>query len=99
MSDASKVSLLDDRRKATGDTNGNGPTNGGGILAYRVGEIERRLDSLEAKVDSINSTVIEINTTLKSLATKTYVLTIFGVTGGVAVVTLIAHLLIRVLPS
>lgn len=74
--------------------------NGGGggsgpLLEHRLSELERRMASLELTAKSINDTVIEINTTLGSVATKTYVLTIFGVTGGLAVLTFIGHIVLR----
>ena len=53
------------------------------------------MENLEAGVKQINDTAIEINTTLKGLATKSYVLTIFGATGGVAVATFIGHIVLR----
>ena len=53
------------------------------------------MENLEKGVKQVNDTVIEINTTIKALATKSYVLTIFGVTGGLAVLTPIGHIVLR----
>ena len=69
------------------------------VQEHRLTELERRMTALEAGMKSINDTVIEINAKMDGLASKTYVLTIFGMTGGLAVLTFIGHVLIRTLGS
>lgn len=51
--------------------------------------------NLESTVKQINDTVIEINANVKNLASKSYVLGIFGATAGVAVLSFIGHMLLR----
>ena len=53
------------------------------------------MDGLETTVKSINDLCIEINTKLDERASKSYVLTIFAATGGVAVLSFIGHILLR----
>ena len=81
-----------------GGSNGNG-----GLLKYRLAELERRMTALEATTRSINETVIRIDEKLSGLsetaASKAYVLTIFGVTGGIAVLTFIGHIVLRAVGS
>ena len=67
------------------------------MVAYRLDELERRMGEWETDVKSIGKTVTEINTKMDSIATKAYVLTLFGITGGLAVLAFIGHLLIRIL--
>ena len=75
------------------------PAPGGNGNGNRLTELERRMTALEAGMKTINDTVIEINTKMDGLASKSYVLTIFGMTGGLAVLTFIGHVLIRTLGS
>ena len=69
------------------------------MMEHRLSELERRMDNLEGTVKSINDTVIEINTKLDGVASKSYVLTIFAVTGGVALLSILGHLLVRVMST
>ena len=73
--------------------------NGGGLVSHMLTELERRATSLEADIKSINATVIEINAKMDSLANKTYVLTIFGITGGMAVLTFLGHIVLMTVGS
>ena len=81
---------------AGGGHRGNGD-GGDDIAVYRLDQMEHRLRQIEADVKSINETVVKVNTKMDALATKEYVLTIFGITGGFAILTFIGHLLLRTL--
>ncbi len=82
--------------QSAGGTNGG---NGGGLVSHGLAELERRVTALESYVKSINDRVIEINAKMDSLANKTYVLTIFGITGGMAVLTFLGHIALRAVGS
>ena len=69
--------------------------NGGGLVNHRLGDLERRMGKLEASVNSINETVIKIDTKMDSVANKAYMMKTFGVTGLIALLTLVAHIAIR----
>ena len=69
--------------------------NGGGIINHRLAELERRLEKLEATAQKINDLCIKMNTKLDSKASEVYVLKIFGVTGGLLVVSLVGHAVLR----
>lgn len=51
--------------------------------------------SVETTVKSINDLCIKIDTKLDEKASKSYVVTIFGVTGGLAVLTFIGYIFLR----
>ena len=87
------------RRPTMRRGNGNNGGNGDKLVDHRLTELERRMAALETGVKTINDTVIEINTKMDGLASKSYVLTIFGMTGGLAVLTFIGHLLLRSIGS
>ena len=53
------------------------------------------MDRLEGLVKEVNDICIEIRTKLDEKANKSYVLTIFALTGGIAILTLVGHLIIR----
>ena len=53
------------------------------------------MTNVESTVKSINDLCIKIDTKLDEKAGKSYVLTIFGVTGGLAVLTFIGHIYLR----
>ncbi len=87
-------------RRGRRPNNGNGGNGGDQTLAdYRLRELERRMESLETTARSTNDTVIKIESKLSEVASKTFVVTIFAVTGGVALLTIVAHLLIRFFPT
>ena len=88
-----RVGTLEDYVKTTNDT---------------VIEINAKLDNLatktavteiNAKLDNLatKTAVTEINAKLDNFATRTYVLTVFCVTGGIAFLTLMAHIALRAL--
>jgi len=84
------------RPQPTTDFGGSG--NGGGdgrLTEHRLTELERRMSALEEKADSIRDSCTRIETKLDGMASKTFVLTIFGLTGGGLLISLIGHLLIR----
>ena len=75
-----------------------GPPNGNGKLTdHRFSELERRATVLENKVDTLSLTCEAIKTKLDGLPSKSYVLTVGFSTMGALTVTLVGHLLIRVL--
>ena len=80
-------------QEALGGRNDNG--GNGNLIRYRLGELERRMGVLEDKVDGLIVICTEINGKLSDLASKTYVLQIFGVTAAVLALTLVGHLFIR----
>ena len=71
--------------------------NGNGLTAHRLSELERRMATLELTTTSINNTVIEIKTTLNEVANKSYVLRYFAGTGAVAILTILAHIGLRLI--
>ena len=73
-----------------GRRNGNGD-----ITQHRLGELERRMGIVESKVDGLIVTCTEINGKLSDIASKSYVLQVFGVTAAILVLTLVGHLVIR----
>lgn len=79
-----------------GARSGGGDGNGS-LVRHRLAELEKRIERIEDSVRSIKDLCIEMNTKLDEKASKSYVLTIFGVTGGVAVFTFIGHVLLRLL--
>ena len=88
----------EEQQRAPVHVGGNGG-NGGDLTNHRLGELERRMAQIEATAKQINDLCIEMNTKLDEKASKTYVLTIFGVTGGLAVLTFIGHVMLRALFS
>lgn len=82
-----------------GNTGGPGDGGNEGLTSYRLGELERRVWNLESKVDDIHTICTRIETRLEGMATMTYVLKVFGISGGVLFLTLVGHLIIRSLSS
>ena len=74
-------------------------TNGGNgsIVIHRLSELERRMGILETKVDNLSTTCTRIETKLNDIASKSYVLWIFGVTVAVLVLSLVGHAVVRLL--
>lgn len=81
------------------DPPGGSGTGGGngGLTRHRLSELERRMGTLEGKVDDLAVTCAEIKTKLDEIASKSYVLWIFGGTAAALVLSLVGHLLIRAL--
>ena len=79
-----------------GTSGGNG---NGGLTRHRLTELERRMGTLEGKVDDLGNTCTKIETKLDEIASKSYVLWIFGVTTAVLVLSLVGHLVIRTVGS
>lgn len=79
-----------------GTSGGNG---NGGLTRHRLNELERRMGTLEGKVDDLVVTCAEIKTKLDEIASKSYVLWIFGGTAAVLILSLVGHLMIRTLGS
>ena len=75
-------------------TGGIGGGNGS-LVNHRLAALESRMDRLEGLVKEVNDICIEIRTKLDEKANKSYVLTIFALTGGIAILTLVGHLIIR----
>ena len=75
-------------------SNGNGGGNGG-LVNYRLSELERRMEKLEDVVSSINDICIQMNEKLDEKASKSYVLTIFALTGGVLILSFVGHVILR----
>jgi len=90
------VSSIEGRRGAPKGrpTGGNG-NGGNGLVGHRLSDLERRMETLESSVKTVSDTVIRIEAKMDGLASKTYVLTIFGITGGLAVLTFIGHIILR----
>lgn len=97
--EAGNVTLATLPQTPSGPPQSSGNNGGSSLVEHRLSELERRMNNLEGTVKSINDTVIEINTKLDDVASKTYVLTIFAVTGGLALLSILGHLLVRVLSS
>lgn len=75
--------------------NGNG--GNGGVIDYRLRELERRVERLENKIDEMNDLLIEINTKMNEKASKSWILyTVLG-TIGVAILSVFIHIGIRLL--
>lgn len=81
------------------DPPGGAGTSGGngGLTRHRLNELERRMGTLEGKVDDLVVTCAEIKTKLDEIASKSYVLWIFGGTAAVLILSLAGHLMIRTL--
>ena len=74
---------------------GNGGGGDGGLIAYRLGEVEQCVSALESKVDDIRDTCTKISTKVKEFLSKAYVLRhILGLV-VLAILTLVGHLLTR----
>jgi len=72
--------------------------NGNGVLtSHRLTELERRMGIVESKVDNLVNTCTRIETKLDTVASKSYVLWIFGGTSAVLVLTLVGHAVVRTL--
>ena len=77
---------------------GSGGGNGnGGLTRYRLEELERRMTGVEGKVDLLINTCTKIETRMDELASKSYILRVFGATAAVLVLSLVGHLLILTL--
>lgn len=77
---------------------GSGGGNGSGELTrHRLSELERRMGVVEGKVDELVKTCTRIETKLDEIASKSYVLRVFGMTVAVLILSIVAHLLIRTL--
>lgn len=79
---------------------GGGSTGGGGdLVAYRLGELERRVGKLEDALTEVQRAATAVEAQMNSVATKHTVA--FWVVGAVAInfLTLFGHLLIRSLGS
>jgi len=77
-------------RKQTGDNGG-----GGGLTAFRLAELERRVDRLEERIGDLKSACDKITTKVDELPSKSYVLWHTVVVVVVALFTLLGHLAIR----
>lgn len=94
--------IVDFRRRQQGLGSRNGNGGNGDLIGYRLDELERRMGLVESKVDSLVVTCTQIDERLKALvekqdglASKSYVLWIFGVSAAVLAVTLVGHMFIR----
>ena len=81
------------------------PSNGsnGGLTGHRLNELERRMGVLEGKVDELRNTCTRIEANLQNMtsnmASKSYVLWIFGVTTAAGILTIVGHMLVRSMSS
>ena len=95
MAEKGNVADLRGYRKPPGD-DGNG---NGGLTRHRLDELERRMGVLEGKVDDLRNTCTRIETNLRNMtsnmASKSYVLWIFGGTTAAGILSIVGHLLIR----
>ena len=90
---ADNVTQLDPLRSVSGGGNG----GNGGVLSYRLGEVERRVAALESKVSDVNDTCIKIDAKMEEAPSKSFVIW-FGIgLLSLSVLTLLGHLLIRYL--
>ena len=83
MSEPSNVRALQTSPKRGGTNGGNG-----NLVGHRLAELERRMEKIEGAVGGINDLCIQMNAKLDEKASKSYVLTIFALTGGLAVLSL-----------
>ncbi len=79
------------RKQPTNGDNG----NGGSLVNFRLGELERRMGVMEDNLKTLTTLCTQINTRLDGMATGSFVWKAFGVSGGVAVLTLVAHVALR----
>ena len=90
------VSMTPEGSPAPGGGGGNG---NGGLTRHRLSELERRMGVVEGKVDELVTTCTRIETKLDEIASKSYVLRIFGGTAVVLILSIVGHVLIRTLTS
>ena len=82
------------RSRGLGGPNSNGGGSGD-LTNYRLERLEDRMGVVESKVDDLIVTCARIDEKLNNLASKSYVLWIFGGTALTLIVTIVGHLLIR----
>ena len=73
----------------------NGGDGNGNLIRHRLNELERRMGVLESKVDTLAITCTRIETKLGDIASKSYVLWVFGVTAAVLLLSVVGHMFIR----
>ena len=96
MNTDSNVASINPEARIGGPNDGDG---NGGLVRHRLNDLERRMGVLESKVDDLAITCTRIETKLSDIASKSYVLWVFGVTTGILLVSLVGHALIRSLGS
>ena len=92
MNTDSNVASINPEARIGGPNDGDG---NGGLVRHRLYDLERRMGVLESKVDDLAITCTRIETKLSDIASKSYVLWVFGVTTGILLVSLVGHALIR----
>ena len=91
----SNVRQMPGKQPSTNPTNGNGGGGNGGVINHRLGDLERRMELLEGKIDALSTICTQISTKLNGMATEAFVWKTFAGAIGVAVFTLIAHVMLR----
>ena len=79
-------------RKGTENGNGNG---NGRLTEYRLQELERRMGALEDDIGEVTQSCTRIETRLESVASKSQLWQVFAGILGTAVVSLVAHVILR----
>lgn len=82
--------------KPPATSNGNGQSQ---IRDYRLDRLESDVKEIRANVEEIKEKVFTIAESMNHMATKAFVLSIFGVTGGVLMFSIFIHIGIRLLES
>ena len=85
--------IRSDQKIRQAGNGGNGGNNG--VIDHRLKELERRAEKLENKIDSMNNLLIEINTKMDEKASKSWILFWVATAFGGAILTLLAHVIIR----
>lgn len=91
MEDTEKVVPLHPSKPVSG----NGGGGDGGNIAYRLGEVERRVATLERKVDDVRDTCTKISTKMEESPSKAHVLWHTVCLVAFMLLTLLGHILIR----
>ena len=69
------------------------------VTVYRVNVLEDRLTKVDDKVDDVQKRVIKVETAMGTLATKSQVYMLVAVTCGIAILSIVAHVGLRLLAS
>lgn len=67
------------------------------VTVFRVGELERRMGEMDSKLADVQTRVVRIESALENKATKEQVYMLGAVTAGIALLTLLVHVVLRFL--
>ena len=94
MNTDSNFTSINPEARIGGQNDGDG---NGNLIRHRLNDLERRMGVLEGKVDALALTCARIEEKLSDIPSKSYVLSVFGVTLGMLIVSLVGHVLIRLI--